>query len=425
MQQLERLRNVCDAALENCTSFTNFVEQLEEHGVTVSVRATKTRAKISSLIYQIDGNSVRSEDLGRQYGIAGLARRGAYYDPVRDRATVERCVATKAEQDSMLGASSPANSQPPMDLPTTVRSQLAAFGTDPFEIGIRSSERSKTTHRTWSLEETVRAVPWLQAMNASGNDIYVRPGDYSKLILLDDLQQESVQSLNEHGFEPAAIVEISPGKYQVWLKLPRDVSVEEIIRATAARYFAHTFGADLKSAGAHHFGFLAGFSNHNPKLMLADRQPPQVMLRGWSGQMMSKGAAVVEQADRLLDYQGALKAQKERVAVIRSWVGTEWADKSGKILLPPLEEYRREAQNLLVAQGAEVDWAKIDRRIVRDMLERGHYTREQVVQALMQGSPNISSLKPVNMERDAQNLIDESLMAKQLNDVPEDNMSEN
>ncbi len=410
MQEIERLRAVCDHALHHCRNFATFVERIEAQGITVALKMADDGKTLTGLVYGFENREWNAEDLGTAYTVAAMAEQGITYQPKRDRALLQRQFTAKAEAASPSAAKSKSRvvARTESDLAATVRTHLEALGVDQVEIGIRSSERSKTTHRTWSVEEAVQAVPWLQAMNATGNDIYVRPADYGSVILLDDLDPDGAELLKSQGYEPAALVEISSGKYQAWLRLPIGVVVEEAIRATAARYFAHTFGADLKSAGAHHLGFLAGFANHNPKLILANREPSQVVLRHASGQTMSKGQAVIEQADRLLDYQGALRAQKERIAVIRSWVGKEGSDHAvSKIVLSPVEDYRRQAQNLLVAHGGEVDWSRLDRRVARDMLASGHYSRDQVVQAIVQGSPNISSLKLPIVTRDAQNLVDQ------------------
>ena len=52
-----------------------------------------------------------------------------------------------------------------------INRQLKAMGCSLFEIGIRHQTSGKMMNRSWSLEQILKSVPWLQRMNAQGNDI--------------------------------------------------------------------------------------------------------------------------------------------------------------------------------------------------------------------------------------------------------------
>ena len=59
------------------------------------------------------------------------------------------------------------------------------------------------------------------------------------LTVLDDLAQESVDTLSVDGFEPCAVVETSPGNFQAWLKHHRtyETAVSTFIAQELARRY--------------------------------------------------------------------------------------------------------------------------------------------------------------------------------------------
>ena len=54
-----------------------------------------------------------------------------------------------------------------------------------------------------------------------GAQIFVRPHGTHVLSLVDDLSAETIQRMTYAGFQPAAVVETSPGNFQVWLNHER------------------------------------------------------------------------------------------------------------------------------------------------------------------------------------------------------------
>ena len=71
--------------------------------------------------------------------------------------------------------------------------------------------------------------------------------------------------MKESGFNPAVIVETSPGNFQAWLKHPERLSKE--VGTAAARTLAEKFGGDRGAADWRHFGRLAGFTNRKAKYL--------------------------------------------------------------------------------------------------------------------------------------------------------------
>ena len=84
------------------------------------------------------------------------------------------------------------------------------------------------------------------------------------------------------GFQPAVVVETSPGNFQVWLNHGRILS-DRTFSTQAAKELARRFGGDPSSADWRHFGRLAGFTNQKPKRRLQSGLPPFVRLRECEG----------------------------------------------------------------------------------------------------------------------------------------------
>ena len=83
--------------------------------------------------------------------------------------------------------------------------------------------------------------------------------------MVDDLTTAAVSAMKQAGFNPAVIVETSPGNCQVWLKHSERLNKE--VSTAAARALAEKFGGDRGAADWRHFGRLAGFTNRKLKYL--------------------------------------------------------------------------------------------------------------------------------------------------------------
>jgi hypothetical protein len=119
--------------------------------------------------------------------------------------------------------------------------------------------------RVWDAGTIIKSVPWLRHQNREGRNIYIRPKGEHDLSMVDDLTTGAVAAMKEAGFNPAIIVETSPGNFQVWLKYPERLSKE--LSTAAARALAVKFGGDRGAADWRHFGRLAGFCNRKAKYL--------------------------------------------------------------------------------------------------------------------------------------------------------------
>ncbi len=148
-----------------------------------------------------------------------------------------------------------------------VQQQVAAMGSELFEVGLYNPNAGAgewaMIPRVWDAETIVKSVPWLRHQNREGRNIFVRPKGEHNLSMVDDLTKDAVAAMKDVGFNPAVIVETSPGNYQAWVKHPGRLSRE--VSTAAARALAEKFGGDRGAADWRHFGRLAGFENRKAK----------------------------------------------------------------------------------------------------------------------------------------------------------------
>ncbi len=522
----QRLQGLCDAAMQDCSSLSEYIARLEVVGVDVIPTVQLNGAKVSGLMYRLNDTLMKGSDLGKAYSPVGLAKKGVTYEQDRDFAAVNRCRQREARRaydatnrgfapseiperggirsaggtlvpsdggahgrdpadvgptsgaehptDGRVSDAKPAHrehlaAQHPIDggsgpesdhgdsqlqprpdgdreprrmaagvetlhadgnrrgagraahhrivgmaLPqaselypalqverdrTTqaVQRQLHAFGINRFAIGIRDGRQGKMMHRLWTPADVVENVAWLKRMNAQGNDIYIKPAGEHGLVLVDDLTPEAIDRLKGQGFNPAMVTETSPGNLQAWLKLSQN-PIEVRIRSVLGRDFAKAFGGDPNSADAQHYGRLAGFTNQKPNRLLDNGLHPFVLLREWSGQVMTQAQELLERADRFLDQQETRREQKRRLAVIH----TEGVKKSSpgglKTVLEPIAEYSRQWVELEKRYGPDMDQSRADWTIATRMVGSGQYDAEDVERAILGMSPNLHTRKPGHTE---------------------------
>jgi len=94
--------------------------------------------------------------------------------------------------------------------------------------------------RTWDQKKLIASIPWLRFQNWHGSHIYVRPQGESNLTLIDGLKAEAVVRIRAEGFQPAVVVQTSPGNYQVWIKHAEKLDRE--LGTAVARELAGRFG---------------------------------------------------------------------------------------------------------------------------------------------------------------------------------------
>ncbi len=190
---------------------------------------------------------------------------------------------------------------------SVVHRQLHAMDCGLFDLGIFRSDGRMLLREGWRAEQVEAALNWLRRENARGAHIFIRPHGVHTLSLVDDLNSEAIIRMIEDGFQPALVVETSPGNFQAWVNHGRVLS-DRALSTLVAKELARRFGGDPSSADWRHFGRLAGFTNQKPKRRLQNGLQPFVRLyQCWE--------CIYPAAQEFLEEVGALaeKAAAERL----------------------------------------------------------------------------------------------------------------
>lgn len=169
-----------------------------------------------------------------------------------------------------------------------LRRFLAALPASGYDLGILG-ERGMYRLEAITERRILRMLPYLKQRNANGAHIYLRPTGESAYTLLDDLTSATLPRLSAEGFAPAAVVETSPGSFQVWLRHTQPLSKE--LGTLAAKLLAARFQGDTSAADWRRFGRAPGFTNR--KLQHRDARGffPFARLHTDSGQPFPSAAA--------------------------------------------------------------------------------------------------------------------------------------
>jgi hypothetical protein len=228
---------------------------------------------------------------------------------------------------------------------SVVREQLCAMGCELFEIGVLRMDGRMLVRSGWSSDQIDAALPWLRRENARGAQIFVRPQGTHALSLVDDLSAETIPRMTDAGFQPAAVVETSPGNFQVWLNHGR-ILFDRTFSTHAAKELARRFGGDPSSADWRHFGRLAGFTNQKPKRRLRSGLPPFVRLHECKGRPYSAA----------LEFLREVKSLAERSSAERApW--TMSGPSSNEDSVRPLTEFHRDPKYGGDMHRADMAWA--------------------------------------------------------------------
>jgi hypothetical protein len=178
------------------------------------------------------------------------------------------------------------------------------MGCELFEIGVLRMDGRMLLRSGWSADQIDAALAWLRRENARNAEILVRPHGTHALSLLDDLSAETISRMTDAGFQPAAVIETSPGNFQVWLNHGR-ILFDRTFSTQAAKELARRFGGDPSGADWRHFGRPAGFTNQKPKRRLPTGLPPFVRLHECEGRSYSAAREFLEDVKSLVHKAGA------------------------------------------------------------------------------------------------------------------------
>lgn len=199
-----------------------------------------------------------------------------------------------------------------------VTRQAEAMGVELFEVGLYKPaveggpNEPEMLPRTWDRATLLKSVGWLKHQNSQGRNIYIRPKGEHHLSLVDDLTDTAIRRMKSEGFQPAVIVETSPGNFQAWLNHGRVLPQAE--STAAARALAEKFGGDRGAADWRHFGRLSAFTNRKRKYEAENGLYPFVRLLEFSGAVYRERDPFVWQVQARLEEESSRKEARCRSA---------------------------------------------------------------------------------------------------------------
>lgn len=266
------------------------------------------------------------------------------------------------------------------------RRQLQGMNCGGYEIGIRDAGSGRMMHRQWDTGQVLQSLSFLKSMNASGNDIYIRPSRSEGLLLVDDIGIGTLQRMDDEGCNPAAIIQTSPQNYQAWVRVYRGELDPELATQTA-RLLAERYGGDTNSADWRHYGRLAGFTNRKPEYAC-----PYVLAERCNGRDATQGASILAEASRRL-----VERRKQAQATTPPSNPSEPPPRPLKCDIDPIRYATHQYHALKQRYGAEFDESRADFMVASDLLQMG-LSASQVRAALEQTSPRLAQRKEGHVE---------------------------
>lgn len=164
---------------------------------------------------------------------------------------------------------------------------------DGERIGRNVGRRKEGEERLFSRNDVLNLIPRLTMDNARGGNIFVTPIDAAiHHVLVDDLRTEQLTELRSRGYNPAVILESSPGNHQAVLKVPTSIASKE-----AVNMWFKDLNRDLgdqKIVGLIHPFRLAGFENKKAKHQQADGHFPFVKVVEAVNRMCGRAVELVQ-----------------------------------------------------------------------------------------------------------------------------------
>jgi len=192
----------------------------------------------------------------------------------------------------------------------------------------------------------LKSLLWLRRENLNRGHIYVRPSGVHGLSLVDDLKAAAIAEMKAQGFEPALVVETSPGNFQALLK--HGQVLDEVTSTWVAKELALRFGGDPSSADWRHFGRLAGFTNPKRERQLPSGLRPFARLRSATGRVYSRAA----------EFLADIRSNDERRAAHEQETRPRPQRRRERAGVKPLKEFHSDSIYAGDLHRADMAWSK-------------------------------------------------------------------
>ena len=216
-------------------------------------------------------------------------------------------------------------------------------------------------------EEIEQRTPEMQRLQRRGENLYYTPlSDKKHHILIDDMNREKLERFIRDGYQPAAVLESSPGNYKAIITVPKlgtphDKDVGNRLSDALNREYG-----DPKLSGAIHPHRAPGYENRKPKHQREDGSYPEVRLFKAERRECVKALALSSRIDAEYQRQASQKAI-EATQMVRP---PQSMTKTSKALSEAYSRHYRDVLNR--QQGGEVDLSRVDSMIAVRMRVTGH-----------------------------------------------------
>lgn len=222
--------------------------------------------------------------------------------------------------------------------------------------------------RGFTPQEIGQRTPEMQRLQRRGENLYYTPlSDSKHHILIDDMSREGLEKLVQDGYQPAVVLESSPGNYQAIITVPKlGTTHDKDVGNRLSDALNREYG-DPKLSGAIHPHRAPGYENRKPKHQREDGSYPEVRLLKAERRECVKTLALSSQIDAEYQRQAALKAQQPERSKAKP--ALELAAASGSAV----DAYQRHYRDVLKRQqGGGVDLSRVDSMIAVRMRVTGH-----------------------------------------------------
>ena len=136
--------------------------------------------------------------------------------------------------------------------------------------------------REMSINAIARVIPKLRHRNVNGSGVFIRP--CMPFALADDVVPGTIDRMLDDNLRIAAVIETSPGSYQVWVPLAGPFQpIDETICVASCERLEWLYGTDPGVAHRDSFGRAPGFRNRKPVHEYDGNSPLVVMSNRHSG----------------------------------------------------------------------------------------------------------------------------------------------
>jgi len=240
--------------------------------------------------------------------------------------------------------------------------------------------------RGFTPQELAQHMPEMQRLHRMGENLYYTPlSDSKHHILVDDMNREKLERLIKDGYQPAAVLESSPGNYQAIITVPKLVTAHDKDVGNRLSDALNRAYGDPRLSGAIHPHRAMGFENRKPKHQREDGSYPEVRLLKAERRECVKALALSRQIDAEYQRQAAEKAHRARQPEGKAKSARELGGASGGVV----EAYQRHYRDVLKRQrGGEVDLSRVDSMIATRLRVTGH-DQAAIECAIRQCAPGI------------------------------------